>query len=102
MADSEQREVYQNRIRAELEALIKRAEVLNSKPVPTDKDAKIQHYYRLELLNGKQKVLNEKLEELQEAGESTWDNLRAGFEIVWDDFRETFNTLISEIEAEAK
>ncbi|MGJ3249169.1 MAG: hypothetical protein ACFE0I_24230 [Elainellaceae cyanobacterium] len=100
MADSEQREAYQHRIQAQLESLIEKAEVLNSKPVPTDKDAKVQHYYRLELLNGKQKVLREKLEELQEASESTWDNLQAGFEIIWDDFKETFNTLISEIEAD--
>lgn len=102
MADSKQREAYQNRIQAELDALIEKAEVLNSKPVPIDKDAKIQHYYRLELLNGKQKALKEKLEELQNASETTWDSLRAGFEIIWDDFRETFNTLVSEIEADAK
>ncbi|MGJ3253053.1 MAG: hypothetical protein ACFE0J_18260 [Elainellaceae cyanobacterium] len=102
MADSKQREAYQNRIQAELDALIEKAEVLNSKPVPADKDEKIQHYYRLEILNGKQKVLKEKLEELQDASESAWDSLRAGFEIIWDDFRETFNTLVSEIEADAK
>ncbi|MGF1512817.1 MAG: hypothetical protein ACFB5Z_03855 [Elainellaceae cyanobacterium] len=53
----------------------------------------------LDALHIKRKAIELKLEQLDDADDSLWDDLWAGMEEVWDDFKMTFTRASEEFEA---
>ena len=50
----------------------------------TQNKAQLEYYKQLEELRSMQDIANKKLTEMKNAGEDTWEDLKAGVENAWD------------------
>ncbi|MFO7545225.1 MAG: hypothetical protein R6W77_06980 [Trueperaceae bacterium] len=85
-----EKELYQQKMEAKLQEWKAEAEKLRAKAAGADADAKLEANRKAEELDRKIATGNERLAEIREAGEDTWDSVKARVDKAWD-------TLTSEV-----
>lgn len=77
---SNERNLYENKAKAELNLLKGRLDVLRAKIANTNADARIKLQQELDNLEGKKRGLEQKMIEARAVAASAWDEVRAGFD----------------------
>ena len=67
-------------------------DILVAKADEVTADAKLEYKAQIESLKAKQAVARKKIEELQQAGDSAWQDLKSGSELAWDALREALDS----------
>ncbi|PLX99651.1 MAG: coiled coil domain-containing protein [Desulfuromonas sp.] len=76
---------YEERLEAELNEWSAKIDVLKAKAAKTKSDAEINFAEEIERLEAKKAGAKAKLQQLREAGDDAWDDLKAGIEKAWSD-----------------
>ncbi|WP_035271615.1 sll1863 family stress response protein [Desulfonatronum thiodismutans] len=87
---SEKRDAYVQRLKAKVDEWNADIDKLTAKADQAEADAKIKCQQKLEELRSKRQELEEKIVDLQSAGESTWEELRQGVESSWGVWKASF------------
>jgi uncharacterized coiled-coil DUF342 family protein len=77
------RDEYIRKMQAKLEEWNAEVDTLAAKAGKVSADVKTEYNEQIELLKAKQVVARQKIEELQQAGESAWGDLKSGIELAW-------------------
>lgn len=85
-----EKELYQQKMEAKLDEWKAEAEKLRAKAAGADADAKLDANRKAEELDRKIETGNQRLAEIREAGEDTWESVKARVDAAWD-------TLTSEV-----
>lgn len=78
------KDAYVQKLQAQLDAWNAEIDKLKAKADSEEADAKIKYYEQIDNLRKEQLDAQEKLTELQKAGETAWEDLKAGVESAWD------------------
>jgi hypothetical protein len=83
---------YIRRMHVKLDELNAEIDLLTTKAgsVATDVKQDIQH--QIELLQAKQTVAHQKMEELQHAGGSAWEDMKSGIDLAWSAIGEAIDS----------
>lgn len=84
------KEVYQEKVKAQLEKMNAQIDELKAKGKQAQADASIEYYNQLEQVSAKRDAAQHKLEEMQQSGEEAWSELRIGFEQAWHELNSAF------------
>lgn len=95
---SEERDAYVQKLKAKLDEWNAEIDILAAKAEQAEAEAKIEYHKRLEDLRAKRGELEEKIAELQQAGEGAWEDLKQGLENSWDILKISFSRAKSEFE----
>ncbi len=95
---SEKREAYIQKLKAKLDEWNAEIDKLAAEVDQAEADSKIEYDKRLEDLRARRKDLEEKLAELQQAGDSAWNDLKKGVENSWIILKESMAKAKSEFE----
>lgn len=95
---TEKRDAYVQKLKAKMDEWNAEIDKLAAKADQADADAKIEYYKQLEDLRAKRKDLEDKIAEVQQAGESAWEDLKQGLENSWDILKTSFSKAKSEFE----
>ena len=74
------KQAYEEKFNAQLDELNAKVDVLKAKAKQADASAKAAYYEMIEDLLKKQSEAKTKFENLQEAGDDAWEDLKQGFE----------------------
>lgn len=74
---------YIRKMQAKLDEWDAEIDTLTAKAAEVTADIKIEYNEQIESLKAKQAAARQKIEELQQAGESAWEDLRSGIELAW-------------------
>lgn len=77
------REEYIRKMQAKLEEWNADIDALTKKAGEVSADLKVEYAEQIELLKVKQALARQKIEELQNSGESAWKDLKSGIELAW-------------------
>ena len=77
------RDEYVRKMQAKLDEWNKEIDRLTAKAGEVTADLKKEYSEQIEILKAKQAVARQKIEELQQAGESAWVDLKSGIELAW-------------------
>lgn len=77
------REAFIRRMQAKLEEWNAEIDTLSARADNVAADVGNEYHGRIESLKAKQAAARQKIEELQQAGESAWDDLKSGTELAW-------------------
>jgi uncharacterized coiled-coil DUF342 family protein len=77
------RDEYIRKMQAKLEEWNAEIDTLTAKAGEVSSDVTKEYHERIDTLNAKQAVARQKIEELQQAGESAWVDLKSGIELAW-------------------
>ena len=77
------RDEYVRKMQAKLEVWNAEIDTLTSKAGEVTADAKNEYNDQIVSLKAKQAAARQKIEELQQAGESAWGDLKSGIELAW-------------------
>lgn len=77
------RDEYIRKMQAKLEEWNTEIDTLTAKAVDVTADVKNEYNEQIESLKTKQAAARQKIEELQQAGESAWEDLKSGIELAW-------------------
>jgi len=91
------RQVYQQKVEAQLTKLNAQIEEYKAKVKQSQAEATVQYYDQLEELSVKRDAVQQKLENLQKASESAWQEMQQGFETAWDDLAKSFDGAVKHI-----
>ena len=83
----ELKEAYQEKMRSELKVWQAKIDVLKAKADQAGTEQKIRYYEQIESLRMKQQQVHRKLDDLRNASESAWDEVKAGVEFAWEDLK---------------
>lgn len=89
------RQAYEEKMDAQLQEWGAKFEELRAQADKAEADAKIQLYAQIEALRAKQVAAAKKLRHLKEAGEDSWEDIRAGVESAWGELGKAVDTTIS-------
>jgi len=92
------REEYTRKLKAKIDECDARLDKLAAKATQADGETKIKYYKQMEELREKHKDIEQKIEDIKDAGESGWDDLKQGIENSWATWKESFTTAKSEFE----
>lgn len=81
------KESYQEKMDAQLAEWQAKIDTLKAKADKAEAKQKINYYEQIESLRTKQQKLQEKLDELRNAGEGAWEEVKAGVESAWQDLK---------------
>lgn len=95
---AEERDAYVQKLKAKLDEWNAEIDILAAKAEQAEAEAKIEYHRRLEDLRAKRGELDEKIAELQQAGEGAWEDLKQGLENSWDILKISFSRAKSEFE----
>jgi len=76
---------YEQRLEAELNEWSAKIDVLKAKAAKTKADVEINFSEEIKMLEEKKNSAKEKLQQLQEAGDDAWVDLKSGIERAWSD-----------------
>lgn len=88
---TEARQEYQQKVRAELDKLNAQIDEYKAKVNQMQADTAASYHERMEELYAKRDAAQAKLQELQQAGETAWSDIQEGFEKAWNDLTEAFD-----------
>ena len=77
------REEYIRKMQAKLEEWNAEIDTLSIKAGKVTADVKNEYNEQIESLKAKQVVARKKIEEIQQAGDSAWGDLKSGIELAW-------------------
>jgi prefoldin subunit 5 len=77
------REAFIRRMQAKLEEWNAEIDTLSAKAEKVSADVSNDYHRRIDSLKAKQGAAREKIEELQQAGENAWEDLKSGTEMAW-------------------
>jgi outer membrane murein-binding lipoprotein Lpp len=86
------REEYIRKMQAKLEEWNTEISTLNAKASGVKSDVKNEYYEQIESLKAKQATARQTIEELQQAGESAWADLKLGIGLSWSAMGEAFDS----------
>ena len=89
------REAYQKRIESHLKNWKAKLDQLKARVDQTEAEVKTKYHEQIEMLQGKREEVEKKLEELKDAGEGAWDNVKSGVEFAWNELRRTATNTVS-------
>jgi uncharacterized coiled-coil DUF342 family protein len=78
------RDEYIRKMQAKLEEWNAEIDTLTAKADKVTAEVKGEYNEQIESLRLKQAAARHKIEELQRAGESAWEDLKSGVELAWD------------------
>ena len=81
---------YQQRLQAQLHEWDAKIELMKAKAEKSRAEQKIAYREEIDSLKAKQQDLQDKLEELQAAGEGAWEEIKAGTESAWKELDASF------------
>lgn len=94
----EKRDAYIQKLRAKMAEWNAEIDFLSAKADQAKAETKIEYLKRLEDLRAKRRDLQEKIVEIEQAGESAWENLKQGLENSWTIFKTSLIKAKSEFE----
>ena len=93
---TEKREAYVQKLKAKIDEWNAEIDKLAAKAGQADAGSKIAYHKRIEDLRAKRKDVENKLAEVQQAGEGAWEDLKQGLENSWEIFKISFTRAKSE------
>lgn len=85
------RDAYIQKLKAKIDEWNADIDKLTAKAEQVEADAKIKYQRQLEELRANRQDLEDKIEDLQSAGESAWEELKQGVESSWHSWKESFS-----------
>lgn len=89
------KEVYQEKLEAQLREWSAKIDVLNAKADKAKAELKIEYAEQIEDLRAKQTAAQTKLQELSKSGELAWEELKPGLEHAWHDLKISVENALS-------
>ena len=86
------REEYIRKMQAKLEEWNREIDTLTAKAGEVTADVRHEYNEQIESLKAKQEAARQKIEELQHAGESAWEDMKAGIELAWNAIGEAIDS----------
>lgn len=87
----EKRELYLEKIRAEIDQYSAKLAGMRGKANEVQADIKLEYLNRLEKLEGKRDGLKEKYEQLSKSSESSFGDIKEGTENAWKELKESIS-----------
>jgi len=87
---SEKRDAYVRKLKAKIDEWNADIDILTAKAEQSEAKARIKYQQELDELRLKRQDLEEKIANLQNAGESAWEELRHGVESSWKVWKASF------------
>ena len=97
---TEKRDAYVQRLKAKMDEWNAEIDKLKAKADQAEAEAKIEYHEQIEDLRAKRKHVEEKIAELQQAGEGAWEDLKQGLENSWEILKSAFAKAKSRFEKE--
>lgn len=91
------RKEYQQKVEEKTKEWGAKLEEFKAKAEGVQAETKMQLYEEIKTLNAKQEAAQEKLHQLQKAGEDAWEDLRTGVDNALDDLSHALNAAKSKI-----
>jgi uncharacterized coiled-coil DUF342 family protein len=82
------RDAYQQKLEAKIEGFAAEIAQLKAKADEAEADTKLQMYEEIETIREKQDALRKHLDDLREAGDGAWEEVKAGVELAWQDLND--------------
>jgi len=82
------KEAYEQNLQVQLEEWNARIKLLKAKAEKAEADAKVRYYDELDLLREKQSVMRHKMQELKNAGDDAWEDLKDGINKARDSLKD--------------
>lgn len=86
---------YEAKLRAQLNEWKAQINVLKAKAEKAEASLKAEYLEQVEKLQGERRSLQAKLEELEEAGDHAWADLKIGIDLAWDSLSEAVQSAVS-------
>ncbi|MBT0663692.1 coiled coil domain-containing protein [Geobacter pelophilus] len=86
------RDEYIRKMQVKLDEWNREIDLLTVKAGGVATDVKKEYLQQIEALKVKQAAARQKIEELQQAGESAWEDLKSGIELAWTAMGEAINS----------
>jgi len=87
----EKRKAYESNLEAQLAMWKADIDVLQAKAGRAEVSAKVQYDKTIDSLERTHAEAGKRLRSLQDAGDETWESLKAGTEKAWTEFRDLFH-----------
>jgi hypothetical protein len=91
----DKRKVYEEKFEAQLKQWSAEIALLKAKADKTTAEAKIEYYKVIEVFQRKQETAMMKLQELRDAGDDGWEDLKIGAEKAWAEVKTAFQNAVS-------
>lgn len=95
---TEKRDAYVQKLKARLDEWNAEIDRLAAKADQAEAESRIEYENRMEDLRAKRKDVEDKMTELQQAGESAWKDLKQGLENSWEILKRSFARAKSEFD----
>lgn len=89
------KESYEKKLQAQLDEWNADIGKLKAQAEKAEADAKIKYNKEIEELQAMQAAAKKKLAQLKEAGDDTWEDLKAGIENAWDSLSKAMKSTAS-------
>ncbi|MGD8367996.1 MAG: hypothetical protein PVG78_10155 [Desulfobacterales bacterium] len=94
----EKRDAYVQQLKAKMKEWRAEIDRLTARAEQAEAQAKIEYQKRIDKLEDKRKDLEDKIDAFQQAGESSWENLKEGIDNSWKIFKMSLSEAKSEFE----
>lgn len=95
---TDKRDAYVQKLKARLDEWNAEIDRLAAKAGQAEAESRIEYENRLEEVRAKRKALEDRLAELQQAGEGAWEDLKQGLENSWEILKKSFTRAKSEFD----
>ncbi len=85
------RDEYVRNLRSKLEEWSTEIDTLTVRAREISADAKIDYKEQIESLKAKREAARQKIDELQQTGESAWEDVKSGVEFAWSALSEAID-----------
>jgi uncharacterized coiled-coil DUF342 family protein len=99
---TEKRDAYVQHLKVKMDEWNVEIDMLQAKADQAKAEAKIEYHEQIEELRTKRKEIEDKMAELQQAGEGAWEDLKQGLENSWEILKGAFAKAKSRFEKEEK
>jgi chromosome segregation ATPase len=89
------KEAYEKKLQGHLSEWRADIDKLKAKAEQSEGDAQIAYYKELEDLRTQQEKARDKLDDLRDAGENAWEDMKAGLDKSWDDLGDAMNKALA-------
>jgi len=85
----EKRDLYLQKIKAQLEQYSAKIAEMHGKATEVNIDIKLEYLKQVEMIEGKRDGLKKRYEQLSKASESSWKDLKEGTENAWNELKDS-------------